>query len=97
MPTVVFERTRFSVEAPDGARVVDLSDAHFMAAVPYACRHANCGSCRVRVESGQHLCAPPDEPEAELLAFLKEAPDVRLACQLEILAGEGTVRLRVLR
>lgn len=97
MPLIVFERTRFSVDKPDGARVMDVSDEHFMAAVPYACRHANCGSCRVRVEEGMDLCAPPDASEQELLTYLKEPPDVRLACQLWIKAGVGTVRLRVIR
>lgn len=97
MPTIVFERTRHIAERPDGARVADLCDEDLRAGVPFACRHANCGTCRVRVTEGAALCAPPDVDEIALLeGRFRDPPEVRLACQLVVLPGAGTVRLRVL-
>lgn len=96
MPLLVFERTRFSVNVPDGGAVVDVCDEHILAGVPFACRHANCATCRVRVTEGSALCEPPGEDELDLLARFGDPPDVRLACQLRVRAGDGTVRLRVL-
>ncbi len=97
MPTIVFERTRLAVERPDGARVIDVCDDDLRAGVPFACRHANCGTCRVRVTEGAELCEPPDVDELALLeGRFHDPPDVRLACQLVVRPGPGTVRLRVL-
>lgn len=95
MPMLVFERTRFSIDVPDGARVVDVCDEHFMAGVPFACRHANCGTCRVQVTEGLDRCEGPDDDEWSMLQRLDAAPDERLACMLVVRPGEGTVRLRV--
>lgn len=96
MPRVVFERTCFEVDAPDGARIVDLSYAHPQAAVPYSCRRASCGTCRVEVREGLELCVPPSEAEREVLEIFHDPPSVRLACQLCVRPGGGVVRLRVL-
>ncbi len=98
MPTLVFERTRLEVRLPDGGRVVDVCDENILAGVPFACRHANCGSCRVEVTAGAALCAPPEDDELALLEDVFHAPpEVRLACQLRVLPGDGVVRLRVVR
>ncbi len=96
MPRVVFERTRFELDVPDGARVVDLADEHFMTGLRFACRHANCGVCRVEVTEGIERCEPADDDELQLTeGVFRDPPTVRLACQLRIQPGEGTVRLRV--
>jgi 2Fe-2S ferredoxin len=95
MPTVVFERTRYQVELPDGGRIVDVCDAHPFAGIPFSCRAANCGTCRLEVTAGLELCEPPDDDEAELLAYLHEGPTRRLGCRLAIKPGPGHVRLRV--
>ena len=95
MPVVVFERTAFQLDAPEGGRVVDLCDAHPRAAIPFSCRAANCGTCRVQVTEGIELCETPDEDEAELLRHLRAGDDIRLGCQLRIRRGAGRVRLRV--
>jgi len=97
MPTLIFERTRHVVERPDGGRLADICDEEFRAGIPLACRHANCGICRVRVAEGAALCSPPTDDEIDLLqGRFHDPPEVRLACQLTILPGPGTVRLRVL-
>ncbi len=98
MARVVFVRTGLVVEAPDGGRVVDLCDDNILAGVAFACRHANCGICRVTVEAGAEHCAPPEAHERALTeGVFGHGPGVRLACQLQVLPGDGTVRLRVIR
>lgn len=97
MPRLVFERTRFEVDVPDGGRVLDVCDEHFMAGIPFACRHANCGVCRVRVTEGLDRCEPARADELAITeGVFHDAGDVRLACQLRLRPGAGTVRLRVL-
>lgn len=96
MPTIVFTRTGLTVERPDGARIVDVCDDDIRAGIPFSCRHANCGTCRVEVLEGIELCEPPDDDELDLSAVFRDPPTVRLACQLRVRGGDGTVRLRVL-
>jgi ferredoxin len=98
MPKLVFERTHFEVDVPEGGAVVDVCDAHVKAGVPFACRHANCGSCRVDVTEGLALCVSPEDDELDLLeGVFHDPPTVRLACQLRVIAGPGIVSLRVKR
>lgn len=98
MPRLVFERTRYEVNVPDGGRVIDVCDEHFMAGISFACRHANCGICRVEVIDEAGLCEPPDDDELQLTeGVFRHGPEVRLACQLRVRAGDGVVRLRVVR
>lgn len=96
VPTLVFERTGLEVEVPAGTRVVDVCDEHARAAIPFSCRGANCGTCRVDVSEGLELCEPPSPAELELSAVFRDPPRVRLACQLVVRAGPGRVRLRVM-
>ncbi len=95
MPRLIFERTSFELDAPDGGALQDLCDEHPRAGIPFSCRHANCGTCRVEVREGMPLCAPPDEDERALLEHLNATPAHRLACQLRVLGGDGRVRLWV--
>jgi 2Fe-2S ferredoxin len=95
MPTVVFERTGFRVDCPDGARIADLCDEHPRAGVPFSCRDANCGTCCVEVREGLELCEAPRTDERDLLEYLERAQSVRLACQLRVRPGNGVVRLWV--
>ncbi|MFO0555126.1 MAG: 2Fe-2S iron-sulfur cluster-binding protein [Polyangiaceae bacterium] len=86
--------------AEPGARVLDLCD-DTRAPVPFSCRGASCGVCRVRVESGAELLAPARSDERELLDLLERSPEargptIRLACQLRIIGTEGCVRLYAL-
>ena len=96
MPHVVFERTGFAVDVSGGVAIVDVCDRHIQAGVPFACRHANCGVCRLEVVEGAELCEDRTAWESELLEWLNEAPTTRLGCQLRLRDGDGVVRLRVL-
>jgi 2Fe-2S ferredoxin len=95
MPTIVFERTGYTVEVPEGGRVADLCDEHPRAGIPFSCRGANCGTCRVEVTEGLALCEPPDDDEEQLLRQLRSPVTVRLGCQMRVRPGAGVVRLRV--
>jgi ferredoxin len=96
MPKVLFERTQFEVDWPEGGALVDLCDRDVRAGVPFSCRHANCGTCRIEVREGLELCEPPGEDERALLAQLGARDErVRLGCQLRVRGVDGIVRLWV--
>jgi 2Fe-2S ferredoxin len=98
MAQVVFEtldgEPPVSVEAPGEARLVDLCDEE-SAPVPFSCRSACCGTCRVAVLEGGELLEPAQEDELEVLdAFGDDPAAVRLACQARLRAGPGRLRVR---
>ena len=62
--------------------------------LPHAnvCRgRGRCGTCRVKVLSGNDGLPPPSEEEAKVLAHWNAGPDERLACQLKPDDGAITV------
>jgi ferredoxin len=98
MPTVLFEGNIFGeecdVEAPLGGRLVDLCDA-VRAPVPFSCRAATCGTCRIEILQGAEFFETPLDAEAELLLLLGDPPEIRLACQAELKRVDGFIRLRI--
>jgi len=98
MPLVVFESLEtgalVEAEAPAGTRVVDLCDER-NAPVPFSCRSASCGTCRVDVLEGGDLLEPPRDEELDILDIFGDDPSRRrLACQARLRAGTGRLRLR---
>lgn len=97
MPVVVFESRggpALVVSSPRGGRVLDLCD-EYDAPVPFSCRSATCGTCRVHVLEGGTLFEPPAREEVELLRLMGDDPGRhRLACQARLRPGEGRVRIR---
>ena len=98
MPTVYFEANLFGatrrIEVPEAERLVDICDRE-LAPVPFSCRGATCGTCRIEVVEGLEFFEPPEGAEAELHALLGDPPSVRLACQARIRSGDGVIRLRI--
>jgi ferredoxin len=96
MPEVVFavigEEPRV-VSAPEGGSLGDLCD-EVDAPVPFGCRGATCGMCRVVVTEGALHLLPAQEDEESLLALFGSPPSHRLACQVFIRPGSGRVVLR---
>lgn len=82
-----------TLDAPEGGALIDLCDA-ILAPVPFSCRSATCGTCQVHVVEGAELVAPAEADERELLALLDGPPDVRLACQVRVLAGDGVIKVK---
>jgi ferredoxin len=99
MPRVTFESQQtgadvVAVEAPPGARLVDLCDEN-AAPIPFSCRSASCGTCRIDVLEGADLLEPPRDEELDVLDIFGDDPSRRrLACQARVRAGDGVLRVR---
>jgi ferredoxin len=97
MPLLVFESVeapRVEVDAPDGARLIDVCDER-NAPVPFSCRSASCGTCRIDVLEGGELLEPPRDEELDILDIFGDDPAKRrLACQARVRPGPGRVRVR---
>jgi ferredoxin len=82
------------VDAPEGGRLVDFCDER-NAPVPFSCRSASCGTCRVDVLEGGDRLAPPRDEELDVLDIFGDSPGrTRLACQAFALPGPGRIRVR---
>jgi ferredoxin len=102
MPLVVFEAgvaggPPVEADAPDGARLVDLCDDR-NAPVPFSCRSATCGTCRIDVLEGADRLEPPRDEELDVLALFGDDPGrTRLCCQARVRPGPGRIRVRPAR
>jgi len=98
MPTVHFEGNIFGedsvAEVPDGGALVDVCDKT-SAPVPFSCRSATCGTCRVEILEGGELFEDPEPEETDLLEILGDPSHFRLACQAKLRKATGIVRLRI--
>lgn len=96
VPLVVFESVGeppLEVDAPEGGRLLDLCDER-RAPVPFSCRSARCGTCRLHVLEGAEILEPPAELEADLLRLMGDDPARhRLACQAFVRRGTGRLRV----
>ena len=96
MPQVVFVEDgdeSLTVEAPEGGSLGDLCD-DVGAPVPFSCRSATCGTCRIVVLEGAELLLPAEEDEPALLAIFRtpsSTPSQRLACQAKMSARPGRI------
>ena len=97
MPTIEFEGAGLAgdktAEAPLGGALINICD-QVLAPVAFSCRSASCGTCHIEVLEGQELLEPPGEDEADLLDLLDGAKNTRLACQAQVKAGPGLIRIR---
>jgi 2Fe-2S ferredoxin len=98
MSRVVFESASGApvrADAPEGGRLLDLCDA-VGAPVPFDCRSASCGTCRIDVlQGGAEELLPPEDDELSLLEiFLDDPGKRRLACQARMRPGAGLLRIR---
>lgn len=95
MAIVRFEPAGVEVSVEPGTRLVDVTDEHPETEVPFSCRSANCGTCRVEVVEGEAAMAPPEEDEQEVLDIFGNEPRVRLCCQMKLERETDRVVLRV--
>jgi 2Fe-2S ferredoxin len=94
---VRFEPAGFEIDAEPGEAIMDITDANPASEVPYSCRAATCGTCRVEVVEGGDALSIPDEFELEVLEIFGDTPDkVRLCCQTKLVGSDATqVTLKV--
>jgi len=92
-----FEPSGFEIDAQPGEAIMDITDANPDAEVPYSCRMATCGTCRVQVIEGGDALSIPDQFELEVLEIFGDTPDkVRLCCQARLVrGGDSRITLRV--
>jgi 2Fe-2S ferredoxin len=95
MTIVRFEPAGYEVEAKAGTRLVDLTDDHPRAEVPYSCRSASCGTCRVLVVEGMEGLSEPDDDEQDVLDIFGNEANVRLCCQISLVKNVPRLVLRV--
>lgn len=95
MSIVRFEPANVELSVAPGSRLVDVTDEHPEASVPYSCRSASCGTCRVRVPVGMNAFPPPEDDELSVLDIFGDGPDTRLCCQLRLVNDVPRVVLRV--
>lgn len=84
------------IDAPEGGRLLDLCD-DTLAPIPFSCRSANCGTCRVDVLEGIAELSPPEGEELAVLAIFGDDPTKRrlACCAIVIASGSGSaVRVR---
>jgi 2Fe-2S ferredoxin len=97
MPRVVFESPSappLAVDAPEGGRLLDVCDAN-AAPVPFDCRSASCGTCRIAVLEGAAELLPPEDDELSILELFADDPAKRrLACQARMRPGLAILRVR---
>jgi 2Fe-2S ferredoxin len=95
MTRVRFEPSGYEVDAAPGTRLVDLTDDHPRTEVPYSCRSASCGTCRVEVVEGMDGLSEPDDDEQDVLDIFGNETNVRLCCQISIAKDVPRLVLRV--
>jgi len=95
MPTVRFlsDEGDLEVDVPEGGPLVDVCDEHD-APVPFSCRSASCGTCRLDVLEGLDAFEPPSVEETDVLRVFADPPTRRLACQARLRPGPGLVVVR---
>ena len=96
MTKIRFEPAGFECDAKTGMRLQDVTDEHPDSEVPYSCRSASCGTCRVEVVKGANSFCPPHEDEQAVLELCSECPNVRLCCQITLENDEAEVEHRII-
>ncbi len=94
---VLEDDTHVEVPCEEGGRLADVCDASPKGVVPFSCRSANCGTCRVVVVEGAGELESHDDEELDLLEIFNATATQRLACCARLKAGSGLVVLRPAR
>jgi len=98
MSHVIFDFDGIELEAPSGARLLDvLDDQRADHGLPLACRGGNCGICRVRVLEGEHELEQPAAAELAQLARFGAEMGERLGCQICVSDKASGTRVRIER
>ena len=94
---VLDDGSTFEAPCEDGGSLADLCDAAPKAVVPFSCRSANCGTCRIVILEGQEAIHSHDDEELDLLEIFRAPPTHRLACCATLKPGNALIVLRPAR
>ena len=84
------------VETAVGTSLLEASDGPD-GPIPFCCRSASCGTCRVEVLEGADCLSRPEQDELDVLHMYAESAErVRLACQARLCVSGANVRVRAL-
>ena len=62
--------------------------------VRFLCRRAHCGTCRIRIISGEEGMSRPNDSEIAVLRSFGDSPEnVRLACQVKLNQATDVLQL----
>ena len=91
MAKVRFEPAGYEVEVAPGTALVDVCDDHPDTEVPFSCRSASCGTCRCKVIEGMDALSEVEDDELDVLEVFGDGKDVRLCCQIQLIADEPVI------
>ncbi|HET9627123.1 MAG TPA: 2Fe-2S iron-sulfur cluster-binding protein [Kofleriaceae bacterium] len=82
------------VDAAPGAKLEHLVDDH-NGPIPFSCRSASCGTCRIHVLEGADQLVPAAQDEIDLLDVYDHVPPlIRLTCQGRLAPGATRIRVK---
>ena len=76
-----------SVRATAGMTVLAVSQSYGIPHASVCGGRGRCSTCRIRIGAGLEALPPPAEPEVRVLRRVGAPPNVRLACQTEVIDG----------
>jgi len=76
-----------SVRATAGMTVLAVSQSNGIPHASVCGGRGRCSTCRIRIGAGLEALPPPGEAEAKVLKRVGAPPNVRLACQTEVIDG----------
>lgn len=76
-----------AVRATAGMTVLAVSRAYGIPHASVCGGRGRCSTCRIRIGAGLENLPPPSEAEAKVLRRISAPPNVRLACQTEVIDG----------
>ncbi len=82
-----------TVRAEAGGALADVCD-EASAPIPFSCRSANCGTCRIEVLEGASELTAPEDEELDVLEIFASPPTHRLACCAKMKSGLAVLRIR---
>jgi ferredoxin len=91
MAEIVFDSDNMSKQVPDGSKIATTAD-EAQATLPFGCREASCGACRLLVLEGMENLSDVIDDEVEVLGQDKINEGYRLGCQISIKSGKVVIR-----
>lgn len=83
MALVYFTSEDLEVDVDEGISLIDIAN-EVDCDITFGCKSGSCGTCRVRIVTGQENLSPPSREELDFLSGFGAHPDERLGCQLQI-------------